>query len=356
MKNQLKSCILLLAGYSSAAAYDFMDDANMVMSTNPHYTYDLNFTTLFLKPSTDLFYSTQATPLPLPTPNWSVYRIKPDYSFAFDLGAKVAIHSKDSVLKGNWEHFESSASASQNITLSTNMVGPLFEIGPDASVYQRSSGFASYSRNKLNVTYGQNLDIGQTCHINLFAGISYNKLQQNILQTFTSQDLTTYFRQIDTTNAFSGVGPEVGISLAYELHKGLNFISYTAVDFATGTSTNNLEFASYSPLNGSDDIFHTANPNIQNVTVDGRMTIVPIFTQKIGVNYDLKFREHCEFQIEIGYFSQMYINVLHSMLFATDVPLPTLDDAAVGVYTQSFVEKTSDFALGGPYFKFEIGF
>lgn len=352
MKINFKTTILLLAICNTITAYDRLNNSTAVTTADSNYTYDLNFTTLFLKPSTDLFYAAQATPLPLPTPNWNLYRINPHYNFAFDLGAKVAIHSKNSLLKGNWEHFQSSDSAGHNIAVSTNMVGPFFEIGPDASVYQNAAGFVNYSRNKLNVTYGQNIEIGQACQINLSAGISFNKLQQNILQTFTSSDLTTYIRRIDTTNSFNGVGPEVGLDIIYELHKGLNFISRTSVDFATGTANNHVEFASYSPLN----VGLTANPNMQSTTIDGQLIIVPIFSQRIGINYDLKFRDHCSFQIEIGYLSQFYTDVLHSILFTTDVPLPTVDDAAVGVYTQSFMEKTSSFALSGPYFKFEIAF
>lgn len=355
MKINFKTATILLAIYSNITAYDLRDYSTAVITTDSNYTYDMNFTTLFLKPSTDLLYAAQATPLPLPTPNWDIYAIQPHYNFAFDLGAKIAIHSKNSILKGNWEHFRSSDSAAHNISVSTNMVGPFFEIGPDASVYQKAAGLVNYNRDKLNITYGQNIELGQTCQINLFAGISFNRLQQNILQTFTSNDLTTYIREIDTTNSFSGVGPEVGLDIIYELHKGLNFISRTSVDFATGTAKNHVEFSSTSPLNASS-LYGTGNPNTQSTTVDGQLLIVPIFSQRIGINYDVKFRGHCDFQIEIGYLSQFYTNAVHSILFTTDVPLPTVDDASAGVYAQSFMEKTSDFALGGPYFKLEIAF
>jgi hypothetical protein len=357
MNKKLIYMFCIIACTSLVAHESMQLDTNTTKALAPDYTYDMNFTALFLKPSSNLIYAAQATPLPIESPVWNIYSINPSYNFAFDLGAQVTFHDKNSLIKGNWEHFLSSDSASHNAYKSTDMVGPLSDIGPDASIYKTISGLASYQRDKMNICYSQSVQVGHDLEMNLFAGISFNRLNQSLIQTYSSNntpDTITTFRSINTTNSFSGIGPEVGIDLLYRLHKGLKFISRTSIDLATGTTKNHVAFSSYSPLN-NDGPIATANPNEQSTTVDGQLIIVPIFTQKIGVNYELKFRDTNAFQIEIGYLTQFYTNVFHTLEFATDVPLDTTP-AQVGVFAQSFQEKITNFGLSGPYFRAEIAF
>lgn len=352
MKYQLTSLTLLLSCITNLISHD---NLTMTNASAPDYTYDMNFTTLFLKPSSNLLYTAQADGKPIGetilSPKWHVYKIQPHYNFAFDLGAKIILHKKNSILKANWEHFLSTDDASQNAGLVTSMVGPLFQIGPDAVQYSKAHGTADYRRDKLNITYGQSIEVGQDLAINLLAGVSFNRLQQIYANSYSSNDYQTT-RMVTTLNTFSGVGPELGVDLTYRIHKGLSFVSRSAFDLATGTTKNSTEYASYSPDNITTGI---KNPNNQSLTVDGQLIIVPVLSQKIGVNYELAFRNHCAFQMEIGYLTQFYSNVFHSVTFASDV-IDADYPAQIGLYAQTLQENISNFSLGGPYFKLEVGF
>jgi len=345
MKKQFTSLTLMLSCMTAFAHNN--SEVRATHASAPDYTYDMNFTTLFLKPSSNLEYAGQAfttdSSYESSPSAWQVYTIRPHYNFAFDLGAQVVLHKKETVLKANWEHFLSTDNASQNALTSLNFMGPLFEISPSANEdYKRATGIADYRRDKLNITYGQAIEVGQSLAINLFAGVSFNRLQQTLMNNY--DELSTSLHTIVTTaNTFSGVGPEIGFDLAYHIHKGLNFVSRSAVDLVTGTTKNNSNFASY-----PND---SATPFIQNVTTAGELIVVPVLSQKIGVNYELLFRGRCAFQMEVGYFTQFYNNVFNTVEIGN-----TNTGEYQGFFPELLATEATNFALSGPYFKLEIGF
>lgn len=347
MKKQLTSLTLMLSCMTAFAHNN--SEVRATHASAPDYTYDMNFTTLFLKPSSNLIYATQAftnlaDDFVSPTA-WQVYRLNPHYNFAFDLGAQVVLHKKETVLKANWEHFLSTDNARQNALTSTNFMGPLFEVSPNVvDDYKRASGVADYRRDRFNITYGQAIEVGESLAINLFAGVSFNRLQQTLVNNFYAV-ATPLYTIITATNTFSGVGPEIGFDLAYHIHKGLNFVSRSSVDLITGTTKNNSNFASY-PTDSSI-------PFIQNILKDDELIIVPVLSQKIGINYELLFRGHCAFQMEVGYFTQFYNHVFNTVLMGNT---HTQEDGFEGFFPELLSTKSTSFALSGPYFKLEIGF
>ena len=118
------------------------------------------------------------------------------------------------------------------------------------------------------------------------------------------------------------------------------------VDFLTGTEkTNTLFTTKYINTSTSTSILAE-----QTITGPGRLEVVPVFSQKIGMQYELPFRSHCECQMEIGYQSQIYLNALLINEYSAN-------NALTGVIQyMTMHDRMSNFGLSGPYFKIDMAF
>ena len=353
MKIKLSMSLAFLLAYANINAHDLLTSENFAEASAPDYTFGMNFTTMFLKPSSDLDYAAEAFPLPLPSPDWQIHTIQTHYNFAFDLGARVILHKKNSIIMGDWEHFSSSDTApSCSVALSTNMVGPFFEIGPDAAAYTNYGGAAQYQLDRLNIDYGQLIEIGQNLTANLFTGINFSRLRQNIFMHYAN-NAGIITRDITTTTSFSGIGPQFGIELGYKIHKGLNFVGYIIGDMLTGTMKSNTIYTALNPAN--QNIGNT-NPNVQTTSIPNSLQVIPVFSQRIGISYEYLFRDHCAVHAEIGYQAQIYINAINSVTLGSEVNTPPVTPDTIGVFARTFHKNSNDFALSGPYFKIDIAF
>jgi hypothetical protein len=324
-------------------------------ATDPNYTYKLHFVTKFLKPCSDLNFATEAYPLPPLSPKWKTFSLNPGYNFAFDLGCNIVLHEKNTVLMGNWDHFLSpNQYGYTQMDLATNMIGPFFEIGPEANFYSQALSCANFTHDALRVDYGQFILMHNNLSTNIFAGINYTRITQQLQTSYQGTDLTEV-RNIIKQNSFHGVGPEIGFDLLYKIHKGLHFKMISILGCLTGTPTNETQFASYSQE--ALESFDLAQPNIQTIQTNSNLEIIPSLSQKIGIGYDLLFRDHCEFHVEFGYQTNIYINALSTINLASQVPQPPLDaPGEAGVYARTLQNEVHNFSLGGPYCTISIGF
>src|SRR5271155_3663982 len=83
-------------GFGTLSAYEnccSQEDAfadNCSSSCMGGYSFEGLFRALYLLPSgSDLYYAAEAIPLPLPSPNWFIEDIRPEYHFGFDVGLKA---------------------------------------------------------------------------------------------------------------------------------------------------------------------------------------------------------------------------------------------------------------------------
>jgi len=304
---------------------------NHVKTNAPDYTYDMNFTTLFLKPSGNFTYAIDSSAnLNAFTQHQYAtitrHAINPSYNFAFDLGAQVTLHKKNALLMGNWEHFLSSDFSGFTKLSSKNELGTLLNLN-DYSTH--ATGNATYQLDKMNIVYGQLIEIGQTLNMNLFGGLSFSRIKQIIVSNFTNEDRTLY-SSFTTTNSISAVGPEIGFDLHYKIHKTLSFKIYCAGDLLTGTTKSNMSNESKIPEYRENPVFNHIDFKLQDY-----FKLVSVLTQKIGLTYNLNFKEKSMFQLEAGYQVQLYLNPFH---------------------VNTYIENNSNFGLSGPYFKADIAF
>lgn len=347
--------LLLLALATTIATYTHEDDfaSCEVFLESPDYRLDTYFRALFLKPTANnLHYAAQATPLPIQSPSWNIYNLHPDYHFGFDLGTRVILHNRKTNLALNWEHFHSRTCAAHTVPVNTDMVGPFFEIGPDASLYQKAAGRVNFKFNNVNLTYGQYVNFGDCLQTNLFAGIDFTQIKQRSTAIYSNTD-GSILRSINTPSSFIGAGPKIGCDFAYDITKGLNLTGHVTTALLIGHIRNFTSYSSQSPALTAADF---QSPNLQYTCTQKSTQVVPEFAERLGLAYFFSFCESYMIKLEVGYEARIYINALQSVNIGSEVVTPPVLTDTAGVFARTFQTTLSNFALTGPYIAFNVAF
>lgn len=351
MKNRY---LLLLLGTLSAytAAHDDPCPSAVYLKS-PKYRIDTQFRALALSPSANnIDYAAQATPLPIQSPRWNTYELIPGHHFGFDIGIQVQLHTRKTALGINWEHFSSNSTARHDVPVDTDMVGPFFEIGPDAQPYKKARGKVCFKFNTVNLTYGQWIHFGDHLDTNLFAGINATTIKECLTSVFSNKD-NSIIRTISSPSSFTGAGPQVGCDFVYHVVKGLNFTGQLSGALIIGPVKNSTTYSSVSP---ELTLLNFASPNEQSTHTCKHSQVVPGISERLGIAYFFSACSTFVCKIEIGYEARVYINAIQAIDMASQVtgvkPVP---DTA-GVFARTFKKTVSNFALSGPYFALNIAF
>jgi len=339
-----------------------MNFCTAVFLESPDYCFEASFTGLGLQPlANNLDYAAEAVPfnygfgLPVLSPSWVIPEINTDIHFGFDVGIAGTFHGANSSLMLNWERFHSSNdSGTFTVSSSSFMIGPFFEIGPDASVYKTATGQVNFHFDEVNLDYGTFVRFGNRLHLNLFAGASFARLKQHRFTQWSNLEGTTV-RTIDIPSKFTGAGPQVGVNFDYRIAEGFQFVGHTRATLFVGTFKNSTTFTTVSPI-----LAALGDPlNVQSISVFNRTGMAPGFEGKLGLSYECWFGCYNMFKIEAGYQAQVYLNSIRSIDLGSEVALNALGSigsAVTGVYARSFERTVSDFALVGPYATVYVGF
>jgi hypothetical protein len=329
-----------------------MHAPDAVFLTNPPYTFFMSFDALVLQPSgSNLYYAVETDPLPLTSPNWKIHEVHPGYDFGFDVGIGGVFHGTNSRLTLDWEHFHSLNSNRKKLS-SQNMLGPFFEIGPDANPFKKAKGHAFFRFNEVNLDYGVFVNFGDRLSSTLFAGVSFVKIRQILHAYFSSVDGNA-IRAIKTPSLFLGAGPQAGFDFSYRICKGFHLVGEGIASLYAGRMKNHTTYKTASPALIPLKI---TPPNEQRVHVSDRAQVVPGFEGKLGLNYSCLFYKHYMIKIEAGYQAQIYLNTIQSTDMSSQVLLTPNPQAAVGVYARTFQRNLSNFSLAGPYATLELAF
>ncbi|MBM3192298.1 MAG: hypothetical protein FJZ63_06595, partial [Chlamydiae bacterium] len=309
MKNYLRnlvatslvlSCIMASATaedqtkHSSNAEQQPIYRPSDVFLSSPDYTVGVYFTAQALQPSaSNLHEIVIAYPLPAPTPNWYSQDVRPDYHFGFDVGINTMFHSVNTCLMLNWQHFHSSDSTTRTLP-DADMLGPYFEIGPDASHYTEGTAHAHFLFNEANANYGVLVNFGSRAQANLFAGVSYAYIKE-VLASSYSNSRQSISRTITSPSTFSGAGPQVGINFAYRIVDGFHLTGDASAALLVGPMKNHTTYTSTTPLLTGLGI---TPPNTQNTHVSNRTQVVPGLEGNIGFAYAYNYRKHYMISLE----------------------------------------------------------
>ena len=258
-----------------------------------------------------------AIPLPLPTPNWNIFDIHPSFHFGFDLSFK-ATSKKDNTFRINWEHFTSHKSACISVG-TQNMVGPFFEIGPDASPYIDATGKVKFRFDEVNVDMGHYIEFGNRLKVDFFGGVGVTSIKQTLDSNYSSTD-GSIVRTIKTPTSFIGAGPQLGASVMYNLCDELYFTGQGLCSLLSGSSKNHTKYTATSLLLANLGV---SSPNKQQTCTERRTLVLPAFEQKLGLAYAFIFKKRVLIHVEAGYQAQIYLGALQSVDIGSEVVIQT---------------------------------
>jgi hypothetical protein len=334
-----------------------------VVLATPDYKFEASFKALILQPfANNVDYAAEALPFnygdaqPAISPSWVIQEIPSDFHFGFDVGIGGIFHGAKSSLKLNWERYHTEKdSNSKTVSSTNNMIGPFFEIGPDASSYKKSKGSTKYHFDEVNLTYGTFINFGKSLHTNLFVGVSFARIEQHRFTQFSDM-AETIVRTISVPAKFTGAGPQLGVDFTYKIAKGFQFVGNTKASLYVGPFKNHTKFTT-----ASHDlvVLGDQSPNNQTTSVHNKTGIVPGFEGNLGLAYEFLFAKHYMVKLEAGYQAQLYINAIRSVDMGSEVALGdagSVGSSTTGVYARTFERTVSDFGMAGPYVTLDVGF
>lgn len=335
----------------------------LVRLESPQYSFEVSFNALIMQPyANNLDYGAEAIPFnygdaqAAVSPSWIIPELKPSYHFGFDIGIAGIFHGVDAGLMLNWERYHSPNDSNTTTVSSSNyMIGPFFEIGPDASPYKVAKGTAKFHFDEVNLDYGTFVHFGDHLCMNLFSGVSFARIKQYYFTRFSNVD-DTIVRTIDVPSKFTGAGPQFGFDCTYKIVQGFQLVGQARASLYVGTFKNNTTFSTTS---NALVVLGDENPNIQTTSVKNKMGIVPGFEGKLGLAYEFLFNEHYMIKLAAGYQAQIYINAIRSIDMGSEVALGdigSVGSSVIGVYARTFKRTVSDFSLAGPYIALDFAF
>ena len=144
----------------------------------------------------------------------------------------------------NWTHLNTSTNASF-FAAPTQMVGPLFLIGPEAAIYKIGHGAVKFGYDSVNLDGGHTFCADCSFQLRAFGGVEFARISQNLTGTFLDPDGSASM-SYSTTSLFTGAGPRLGLKGQYDLGN-FQFIGQFAAAGLVGTSQSRINFSTTSP-------------------------------------------------------------------------------------------------------------
>jgi len=320
---------------------------------------------LFLQPNgSSTYYAAEAFPfnteiaLPEVSPSWKIFEISPSYHSGFAVGSSFLFPENSIDLEINWERLHTHDSDSMSVSPESygtgNMVGPLFDIGPNSAAYKSAKGKATFHFDAVNVTVGKKICFMDDLSAHFYTGAGVLRIRQSISSLFSKTDGLTS-RGVYSLSQFLGAGPEFGIDFNYRLIRSFSFIGHSSMGLYMGQLKNHTTYTSTSPDLANANI---PQPNKQRTTVPNRTQLIPGFEEKLGFSYAISGKKY-QFTLSAGYQFQIYLDAVQSVDMTAPQVLPSLTPGAtvnMGVYAVGFERTLSNFILTGPFASASIDF
>jgi hypothetical protein len=315
---------------------------------------------LLLQPGADnLGFATTTTFLPIQNPQWAVHTLNPAYQPGFTVGARYTRPCSGKDIRTNWEHLRTNDSSFVPVSnLSTQWISPFSQTGPSTSEtanevgifhFKAAEGEVAFDYDVVNLDMGQTVNIGSTTQVRLFAGLSWVRLQQQLISTFyndpsidpvppvvapANPDLE--FIRLNNTSTYSGVGPRLGVTTNHTLPRGFTFVGELSAAVLAGS----MQPAQYSFTGVYENTVDTEQIRSQPVT-----QVVWNGDTKLGLGYKHRLARGSILTLESGFKAAVFIDPFSTYETSTNV-LP-LDIGSLS--TNSMRHTPSNFTLNGWY-------
>jgi len=316
---------------------------------------------LVLRPGADnLGYATVTTYLPIESPQWAVQTVDPAYQAGFSVGGRYVFPSSGTDIQLNWEHLRTSDWTALVVgDPITQWVTPFSQTGPATSAPPNEIGLfhfkgaqaeVDFAYDMFNVDVGQTVNIGANTQFRLFAGLSCVWLKQQLVSTFFNDpnieptfpdteapgDPSLVSISLDNTSTYTGLGPRLGFSSAFNLSRGFSFVGQLGGAILAGW----MQPAQYSFtaifLDGS---------NREQISSASVSQVVFAGDAKAGVGYSRPFGNGSVLNVEAGFKAALFIHPFST--YETSTNVLTLNIGSLS--TNSMRHTPSNFTLHGFY-------
>lgn len=315
---------------------------------------------LLLQPGADnLGFATTTTFLPVQNPQWAVHALDPAYQPGFTVGARYTRPRSGKDLRTSWEHLSTHDSAFIPVSdLATQWISPFSQTGPSTSEaanevgifhLKAARGEVGFDYDLVNLDMGQTVNFGSSTQARLFAGVSWVRLQQQLISTFyndptidpvppvvapANPDLE--FITLNNTSTFTGVGPRLGLMTEHALPRGFMFLSELSGAVLAG-SMQPAEYSFAGVYKDRVDAEQIASEPVTQVVWNG--------DAKLGLGYTRQMPRGSILTFETGFKAAVFVNPFATYETSTNV-LP-LDIGSLS--TNSMRHTPSNFTLNGWY-------
>ena len=314
---------------------------------------------LLLTPGADnLGYATITTFLPIQNPQWAVQTLDPDAEPGLMVGARYNLAAPGKDIQTSWEHLR--AGDAEFVAVSdptTQWVSPFNQTGPSTSEaanevgifhLKSTQGVVNFDYDMVNIDAGQTVNVGSGTQVRLFAGVSIVRLKEQLVSTFYNDpsivptppvvaipDPTLQYVTLNNTSTYTGAGPRLGLSTAYNIAGGLSFVGQMSGAIFQGR-VKPAQYAFQGVFDNADDI--------EQIQSDSATQVVYSSDAKVGLGYTRPIGRSV-LEVESGFKTAVFVNAFSTYETSTNV-LP-LDIGSLS--TNSMRHTPSNFTLGGFY-------
>ncbi|GGI93340.1 Lpg1974 family pore-forming outer membrane protein [Legionella impletisoli] len=237
---------------------------------------------------------------------------EPDFNWGFKLEASYFFLTGND-LTLNWYHL-----APQTTTTSVaNVISPSLRELPwvNHHVPETIQFSIKPQWDAVNFEFGQHADFGPFKNIRFHGGLQYTEIDTDIVRTGTVTVWTNVARTITETATYtvnhsleySGIGPRIGLDLAYDMEYGFGVYAKSAATTLWGRSK-----FSRTATDTVDAIERTGDflSVVTSISDSGSRTmLIPELELKIGLTYDCNLGAG-NFGVDLGY---MFVNYFHAL-------------------------------------------
>lgn len=340
-------CLLSFAGDTGLAKED---NSIRVYIPNLEPGFEFSASATYLQPHADnLGWSVITTVLPIPSPNWSVNTIEPDYQLGFNLGARYIFSNPGTDVQLHWSHLDSNDSDEVFVNPTSQWVSPFSQTGTPPTSTGQITGISllkvahvklDFNYDAVNLDLGKFINFGSNLQTRLFTGLSSVFIKERLVSTFHGLPLPIFV--FDNTSSYKGIGPRLGLNNNYEFYRGIHLVG----QFAGSVLYGRMQPAQYQFTGTSKELIaaniYVNHEGLANPAVN---QLVTALDAKLGLSYSYNYNQKTEWTFEAGYMGALYINPLSS--YETNTNVIPIDSGSLS--TSSAKHTQSNFSVGGPY-------
>ncbi len=364
--NMALGCILCYSNSQLVVASEKKDIENANHS-------NIHVSLLYLQPnSNNLDYAYWVSGLQPYYQNWHAQKLDPNNAPMFDVGFYYAFPDSTYGALLDWMHLSTTSKgfkqATQNTDLTTlEFVAPPFEMSPPVFGIKRADAKVKFNFDNIEMNFSKNFNYGSRLRTKISGGIDVLRVGQTLTTIFSDYagaEATPYSYALPADPSYSfqllskskyvGAGPDLGLSVEYDLIYGIGLIGKAIGSLTAGTTNTKELFTSTSARLTTLGI----GTSHQQITTPNQTQVVPGFDGKLGVYYHYKAKKRANITIEGGYRLLSYLNAITTIrpntLVQPGTTQATPEFSTGTMAIVSIVKENSPFNLNGAYVDFTL--